>query len=256
MYFKYFLGGVPDEIKARGPRAKLAYENALKKGEVKLYRARIMLMGKDRAGKTSLKKSFLDLPFDPQEDSTDGIQVDPSKFEVKVDQVKNWKLTNENLGVSQFMSDLTKMVAREIQEDGDKEEDDRGGDEKVDDNDVKEQEEKEVKEDGKEKGTPGDLWRVFSEVRTIFLIHRSLFSLLHHFFIPLFICCLVSLEAFHLLMKCNLDVRFWWKVWLHHRQARGLFPESPGNVLGPEGYFVYALFTLKIKVSIILTMIQ
>ena len=134
-----------------------------------------MLMGKDRAGKTSLKKSFLGLPFDPQEDSTDGIQVDPSKFEVKVDQVKNWKLTNENLGVSQFMSDLVKMVAGEIQEDGDKEEDDRGGDEKVDDNDVKEQEQKEVKEDGKEKETPGDLWRVFSEVRTIFLIHRSLF---------------------------------------------------------------------------------
>ena len=110
MYFNYFLDGVPDEIKARGPRAKLAYENALKKGEVKLYRARIMLMGKDRAGKTSLKKSFLGLSFDPQEDSTDGIQVDPSKFEVKVDQVKNWKLTNENLGASQFMSDLTKMV--------------------------------------------------------------------------------------------------------------------------------------------------
>ena len=190
MCFKYFLGGVPDEIKARGPRAKLAYENALKKGEVKLYRARIMLMGKDRAGKTSLKKSFLDLPFDPQEDSTDGIQVDPSKFEVKVDQVKNWKLTNENLGVSQFMSDLAKMVARDIQEDGDKEEDDKGGDERVDDNDVKEQEEKEVKEDGKEKETPGDLWRVFSEVRTIFLIHRSLFSpsSFFHFFIHLPSC--------------------------------------------------------------------
>ena len=67
------------------------------------------------------------------------------------------------------------MVAREIQEDGDKEEDDGGGAEKFDDNDVKEEEEKEVKEDGKEKETPGDLWRVFSEVRTIFLIHRSLF---------------------------------------------------------------------------------
>ena len=154
MYFKYFLGGVPDEINARGPRAKLAYENALKKGEVKLYRARIMLMGKDRAGKTSLKKSFLDLPFDPQEDSTDGIQVDPSKFEVKVDQVKNWKLTNENLGVSQFMSDLAKMVARDIQEDGDKEEDDKGGDEKVDDNDVKEQEKKRRKRRWKSKRNP------------------------------------------------------------------------------------------------------
>ena len=179
-----------------------------------------MLMGKDRAGKTSLKKSFLGLPFDPQEDSTDGIQVDPSKFEVKVDQVKNWKLTNEDLGVSQFMSDLAKMVAREIQEDGDKEEDDRGGDEKVDDNDVKEEEEKEVKEDGKEKGAPGDLWRIFSEVRTIFLIRCSPSFLPHRFHISLFIRSLISLEAFRERVKCNLDVSFWQKVWFNHRQPR------------------------------------
>ena len=80
-----------------------------------------MLIGQDRAGKTSLKKSFLDLPFDPEEDSTDGIEVDPSKFEVDIDQVKNWKRTDKKLSVSQFALDLAKMVAKEIQED--KEED-------------------------------------------------------------------------------------------------------------------------------------
>ena len=37
--------------------------------------------------------------------------------------------------------------------------------------------------------------------------------------------------------------------------GQGLFLESPGNVSGPESYFMYALFTLKIKVSITLTMI-
>ena len=107
---------VPKEVIARGPRAKLAYENALKTGKVKVYRARIMLIGQDRAGKTSLKKSFLGLPFDPEEESTDGIEVDPSKFEVDIDQVKNWKRTDEKLGVSQFASDLAKMVAMELQE--------------------------------------------------------------------------------------------------------------------------------------------
>ena len=114
---------VPREIKAQGPEAKLAYENALKTGKVKVYRARIMLIGQDRAGKTSLKKSFLGLPFDPEEDSTDGIEVDPSKFEVDIDQVKNWKRTDKKLSVSQFAFDLAKMVAKEIQERG-KEEDD------------------------------------------------------------------------------------------------------------------------------------
>ena len=114
---------VPREIKAQGPEAKLAYGNALKTGKVKVYRARIMLIGQDRAGKTSLKKSFLGLPFNPEEDSTDGIEVDPSKFEVDIDQVKNWKRTDKKLSVSQFAFDLAKMVAKEIQEQG-KEEDD------------------------------------------------------------------------------------------------------------------------------------
>ena len=118
-----FLFLVPREIKAQGPEAKLAYRNALKTGKVKVYRARIMLIGQDRAGKTSLKKSLLGLPFNPEEDSTDGIEVDPLK--VDIDQVKSRQLTDKKLSVSQFALDLAKMVAKEIQERGkDKEEDD------------------------------------------------------------------------------------------------------------------------------------
>ena len=37
-----------------------------------VYRGRIILVGQDRAGKTSLKKSLLGLPFDFKEQSTDG----------------------------------------------------------------------------------------------------------------------------------------------------------------------------------------
>ena len=115
-----FLFLVPREIKAQGPEAKLAYGNALKTGKVKVYRARIMLIGQDRAGKTSLKKSFVGLPFNPEEDSTDGIEVDPLK--VDIDQVKSRQLTDKKLSVSQFALDLAKMVAKEIQErDKDKE---------------------------------------------------------------------------------------------------------------------------------------
>ena len=107
---------VPLEIQARGLRARLAYENALKTGKIKLYRTRIMLIGQDRAGKTSLKNSFLGLPFDPNEQSTDGIEMDPSKFEIDVDNVKNWQRTDEKLGVSQFANDLARIVAEELQE--------------------------------------------------------------------------------------------------------------------------------------------
>ena len=117
VFFKYvFL--VPSEIIARGPRAKRAYLNALKTGKVNVYRTRIMLIGQDRAGKTSLKKSILGLPFDSEEESTDGIEADPSKFEVNTDLAVNWKRTDEKSGVSQFAPDLAKKVARDLQEIG------------------------------------------------------------------------------------------------------------------------------------------
>ena len=103
---------VPGEIIARGPEAKRAYENALKNGKVKVYRGRIMLIGQDRAGKTSLKK----LPFDPNEESTDGVEVDPSAFEVDVDHATNWKISNEKLNVSHFANELAKIVAGKLQE--------------------------------------------------------------------------------------------------------------------------------------------
>ena len=114
----------------------------MKTGKVNVYRARIMLIGQDRAGKTSLKKSLLGLPFDPDEDSTDGIEVDPSKFEVHIDQAKNWKRTDEKLGVSQFASKLAKIVARNIQKDEE--------DKYNDDNDDDDEEEEEKEEEGEE----------------------------------------------------------------------------------------------------------
>ena len=47
-----------------------------------------MLIGQDRAGKTSLKKSLKGICFDPHEDSTIGIDVDPSHFKVSTE---TWK---------------------------------------------------------------------------------------------------------------------------------------------------------------------
>ena len=107
---------VPSEIKARGRKAMLAYENALKTGKVKVYRARIMFIGQDRAGKTSLKNSFLGLSFDPKQQSTDGIELDLSKFEVDVDQVSNWKRTDEKQGVSKFVPSLVRMAAGKLEQ--------------------------------------------------------------------------------------------------------------------------------------------
>ncbi|XP_022803673.1 probable serine/threonine-protein kinase pats1, partial [Stylophora pistillata] len=113
---KFVLTDVSDILnrqRAEGHKAQLAYERALKDGYVKVYRARLMLIGQDRAGKTSLKKSLLGLPFDPKEQSTEGIEVDPSKCEIDVDQaVKNWQLTKESKpGLLEYSKDLAKDVA-------------------------------------------------------------------------------------------------------------------------------------------------
>ena len=68
---------IPAEIRRRGARAERAFQKAMQTGrKVKVYRGRIMLLGQDRAGKTSLRKSLLGLPFDPEQESTVGVEVD------------------------------------------------------------------------------------------------------------------------------------------------------------------------------------
>ncbi|XP_078356094.1 uncharacterized protein LOC144640907 isoform X1 [Oculina patagonica] len=95
----------PAEILAQGDGARLLYEKALREGSVNVYRGRVLFIGQDSAGKTSLKKSLLGLPFDPKEKSTEGIEVDPSKCEIEIDRIKNWRSTGESKpSLSEFVS--------------------------------------------------------------------------------------------------------------------------------------------------------
>ncbi|PFX11544.1 D-inositol 3-phosphate glycosyltransferase, partial [Stylophora pistillata] len=106
------ITSVPAEILAQGPVAKRLYEEALKDGSLSVYRTRILITGQDRAGKTSLKKSLLGQPFDPEEQSTDGIEVDPSKCAIKVDQIKNWNSTGKKEScLSECCEEISRMLA-------------------------------------------------------------------------------------------------------------------------------------------------
>ena len=84
----------------------------MKDGYVTVYRGRILLIGQDRAGKTSLKKSLLGLPFDSKEQSTKGIEVDPSKCKIDVDQAaSNWQSIGENKpGLLECSEDVAKIM--------------------------------------------------------------------------------------------------------------------------------------------------
>lgn len=88
MIFYVLIGDstvVPPEIIARGPLALDAYNKALAEGRTCDKRVPIMLIGQDRAGKTSLKNSLKGKPFNSDEDSTAGIDVDPSHFRVSAE---------------------------------------------------------------------------------------------------------------------------------------------------------------------------
>ena len=83
---------------------------------MQVYRGRIMLLGQARAGKTSLKKSLLGISFNPDEESTVGVEVDPSKFEVEIDEVKNWQCTEQKkLDISDFIEDIAKIIAKYLE---------------------------------------------------------------------------------------------------------------------------------------------
>ena len=87
----------------------------MKDGYVTVNRSRILLIGQDRAGKTSLKKSLLGLPFDSKEQSTEGIEVDPSKCKIDVDQAaSNWQSIGENKpGLLECSEDVAKIMVVE-----------------------------------------------------------------------------------------------------------------------------------------------
>ena len=76
---------VPPEIIVRGRSALEAYKRALAAGETCDKRVPVMLIGQDRSGKTSLKKSLRGEPFNPDEESTIGIEVGPSHFKVSTE---------------------------------------------------------------------------------------------------------------------------------------------------------------------------
>ena len=74
-----------------------------------------MVIGQDRAGKTSVKKSLLGLPFNPMEPSTDGVEVDSSTLEVEVKQVKNWEPVDEPESLdNQLNEEVAKLVVEEL----------------------------------------------------------------------------------------------------------------------------------------------
>ena len=98
---------VPEEIYLRGPLAVEAYNKALNEGKTRFKRLPIMVIGQDRSGKTSLKNSMMGKPFNPDEDSTVGIDVRPSHFSVTTDICMPSENTVDNQAQNDFRETLS-----------------------------------------------------------------------------------------------------------------------------------------------------
>ena len=111
----------PPEILARGQLALDAYNNALTEGSACVKRVPLMLIGQDRSGKTSLKKSLKGIVFDPDEDSTVGIDVDRYHFEVTTETWMTGKKDEESTTDAEAISfehNAARLVAERLMEVG------------------------------------------------------------------------------------------------------------------------------------------
>jgi len=70
-----FLDFIPAYVRARGEKALAAYHRALASGRTYDKRVKVLLVGQDRVGKTSLSKSLRGEPFNIAEPSTEGVQM-------------------------------------------------------------------------------------------------------------------------------------------------------------------------------------
>ena len=90
---------VPPYILARGSIAKAAYQRALETGKTFDKRAKILLIGQDRVGKTSVLRSLKGELFRQDESSTLGVQID---MPLKHVGEKPWKNSKEEQEKSTF----------------------------------------------------------------------------------------------------------------------------------------------------------
>ncbi len=115
----FLFSAVPPEILARGALALEAFNNALAEGKTCVKRVPLMVIGQDQSGKTSLKKSLKGIPFNPEEVSTEGIEVDQYDFkvttEIWVTGMKDEEANSDTAAIS-FEHNAARLVADRLRE--------------------------------------------------------------------------------------------------------------------------------------------
>ena len=96
-----------------------AYNKALTDGKAYVKRVPVMLIGQDHSGKTSLKNSLMGKPFNPDENSTVGIDVDPSHIKVSTEIWKPGSIdVTDAIEAISFEHHAARFVAGNLKEGG------------------------------------------------------------------------------------------------------------------------------------------
>lgn len=98
-------------MQARGKKALTAYRKALATGRTFDKRVKVLLVGQDRVGKTSLRKALRGEPFVKGEPSTDGVQMIPP---VKNAGTDAWQNPTSLEHTTVFDHKITAKVTREL----------------------------------------------------------------------------------------------------------------------------------------------
>ncbi|KAJ7369730.1 hypothetical protein OS493_036761 [Desmophyllum pertusum] len=93
------LQSIPLYILARGDEAKAAYQRALESGTTSDKRVKVLLIGQDRVGKTSVGRSLKGEEFRKDESSTDGVHMD---IPLKHVGAKPWNNSTEEQEMTAF----------------------------------------------------------------------------------------------------------------------------------------------------------
>ncbi len=101
---------IPSIISARGPKAVEAYKRALKFGTTYDKRVKVALIGRDRAGKTSLGRSLKGEPFNMDELSTVGMQMYPP---IKNVGTQAWKNLPSQQHTTAFDHKCAELIVKE-----------------------------------------------------------------------------------------------------------------------------------------------
>ena len=121
--FSFSMPTAPTEIVSQGETAMRAYQVALEGGSIETMRVRVMIIGQDRTGKSSLIRSLLKKPYTPN-DSTIGIDITSATFTVSgrhddksfTDGVPCDFVEEERAGTGYAEGEVARAVAYQIQE--------------------------------------------------------------------------------------------------------------------------------------------